>query len=396
MKIRNIFYVFKKEITDIVRDKRTVISMIVIPIIGLPLLTLGIGAIMTMQMKKISEKDIRIGIIKKTDNRWLEDRISEDLNVKFIQTEDIVKSFEEKEIDLGIVLPDNFYENLDNNSSSQINLYFDASREGSRIAKSRLKSVIGDITHEISCERLKEYELSDELINPIKVDEENIASDEKMGGSILAMIVPYMILILALSGATYPAVDLTAGEKERGTLETILVSPASSVEIILGKFLTVNLTSIVASILTLSSYIFFIGAGFSFAQNLGGLKVAVPFTSVLLALLLLIPVTAMFSALLLSISLFAKSTKEAQSYIGPLMMFIIFPAMLSILPEFENSFFISIIPIANISLNLKTVLMGDVNPLHYLISFASSLFYASICIFISTQLFKREQILFRI
>jgi sodium transport system permease protein len=396
MKIKNIFYVFKKELTDIIRDRRTLISMIVIPIVVIPILTLGIGAVMSIQMKKISEKEIKIGIVNKTGNYWLEDKIKQKINVRFINTDDIEGSINKKEIDIGIIIPDDLFIKLKDKITSKIKILYDFSRDTSKIAKERITTEINNLINDIIRKRLIEYGLDDNFITPIKLDYQNIATEEKMGGSILGIILPYMILILALSGATYPAIDFTAGEKERGTLETILVSPASSEEIILGKYLTVHLTSLVSSLLTLFSYIFFVGTGFLLAQEIVGIKISIPFTSILLSLLLILPVTAMFSALLLSISLFAKSTKEAQSYISPLMIIVIFPAMMSFIPGFENSIIMSIIPIANISLNLKNILIGDINIIHILLAFFSSLIYAGICLLISVKLFKNEKILFRI
>ncbi len=195
--------------------------------------------------------------------------------------------------------------------------------------------------------RLVDRGLSADLVKPFEIKRQNVAPPEKVGGNIIGGLVPYMIIILCFTGAMYPAIDLTAGEKERGTMETLLCSPVHRVNIVLGKFLMVMTASIATIALTLISTAVSIiiggnmlaGKGAAAAKAAGGAGSGfIPLidpAGILGVFAMIAPVAVVFAALLLTISLAAKSYKEAQSYVSPLIIVVIMPAMMGMLPGIE-------------------------------------------------------------
>jgi sodium transport system permease protein len=205
-----------------------------------------------------------------------------------------------------------------------------------------------------------------------------------------------------MTGAMYPAMDLTAGEKERGTMETILTSRVSRTHLVLGKFLLVLTASITTAILAISSmWVSSLIAAKMFASALpqkaaaAQLHLVVRAQDLLAVLVLVLPVAVLFSAALLAISLFAKSNKEAQSYISPLMILVIVPAVASLMPGVELDARLALVPILSTSLVTKEVFMGTYHWGYIAIIFASSCAYAAVALYAAVRLFQREDVLFR-
>jgi sodium transport system permease protein len=214
---------------------------------------------------------------------------------------------------------------------------------------------------------------------------------ERLGG-----ILPYLFIISCFLGAMYPAIDLAAGEKERGTLETLLLVPIPRWQVVLGKFLVVFLAGVVAALLTL------VGLGGwlwwrsgELGGELGTVLSAIGATDLLLIAAMLVPTAAIFASLLLGISIYAKSFKEAQSYIAPLNMLVILPAFLAMLPGVELDWTTASIPITNISLAIKELIKGTMDLTMLVAILGSSTVLAGALLAASTWWFGREDVLFR-
>ncbi|MDD3625894.1 MAG: ABC transporter permease [bacterium] len=405
LQLRNILLILHKEIIDMLRDKRTIIGMIVVPIVVMPLLSLGMMGLMMAEMKKLEEKPIILGICDNSKTNLIKSSFEEpdqngnQMKVKFVETEDeevLRQKVIAKEVMIGIIIPEHLEDNLKANTSTQIILVYDKSRPQTDAIMPKVLNIIRNLGNSIRDERLKNLGLSEEFIHPLKLEYEDLATPKKMGAFIIGMILPYMLLILSVAGASNPAMDLTAGEKERGTLETILVSPASIEEITFGKFFTIQFASIISTLLILLSYFVFLKIGLFASMADIYLKINIPLTSLILILLLFFPASGMFSAILLTLSIFAKSLKEAQSYMAPIMVLTIFPAMVSLLPGIEPSFLLAIIPVVNVSLSIKMIITEDFNLMLYTVTFLSSTIYAILCLLLTINIFKRESVLFRI
>jgi sodium transport system permease protein len=255
--------------------------------------------------------------------------------------------------------------------------------------------------------RLGERGVPVALTKPFSITRTNVAPPEKVGGNLVGGFIPYIIIILCFTGAMYPAMDLTAGEKERGTMETLLCSPAARGDIVVGKFLMVLTASISTMVLSLISMaLTFILGGSYFAAGAGASKGAVAASAggiipvidpmgVLGAFGMILPVAVLFSAVIFTVALFAKSYKEAQSYVAPMIFVVLLPAMIGIAPGIELNFGLSLVPILNLSLVCKEMLSGVWHWNYIVIIFASSCLYAAGALWLAMRMFNREDVIFR-
>ncbi|MCK5224151.1 ABC transporter permease, partial [Candidatus Calescamantes bacterium] len=236
-----------------------------------------------------------------------------------------------------------------------------------------------------------EHGVPDNIWDTVMVKIENIASEKKMKSMFLAMLLPYMLILITMSGASYPATDLSVGEKERGTLETLLAASILRKEIVIGKYLTTVLVALVSSASSLIS----ISLTFRLLPSSSQFAAQISFQTMITAFFAILPVAMIFSALVFAIASFAKSMKEAQGYIGPLTMAVIFPAMVSIFPGFEADMSTVFIPIVNISLLLKNIILGDVRGYYLIITLLESFLLAGFFIIMAFRLFDRESVIFK-
>jgi len=241
-----------------------------------------------------------------------------------------------------------------------------------------------------------------ELQHPARLTWIEVAREEQVAASVWSKLFPALLVIMALTGAFYPAIDLGAGEKERGTMETLLISPAKRVELVLGKFATIMLFSCATAILNLLSMGM---TGQQMAAVMGeGLNNSVSldfpgFAPLMWLVILLLPLSALFSALCLALATFAKSTKEGQYYLTPLLMVVMGLTMFCLSPAVEMTPLYSVIPVVNVALLLKGLLLNSANAGNLVVYaipvLVSSIGYSVLALWWAIELYNSEDVLFR-
>ncbi len=378
--------IFKKEVLDIFRDKRVIFSMIVIPLISFPLLLAGLTAFMQSQVEKVSRETFRISYTDDADLAMIKDVLKNaDFEVNYFKTtnESYPALIKEKRV--------HFHIDYEKAAEETFTVYFDRSNTASDIKYGKLSKSINEYKDGRIKIELAKFNVPDNIFDIVKIKIVNIASEGKMKTMFLGMMLPYLLIILSVSGAAYPAVDLTVGEKERGTLETLLSSGATRREIVVGKYLTTVLVAVITALASLLSIVI----TFKMMPESSEFGAKIDFVTFLISLSAIVPITMIFSALTFAISTFSKSQKEAQSYIQPMMMFIIFPSMASFIPGFELNLKTALIPVFNISLLLKSIIMQEVKWLYFGITMGESVLLAAIFILLAFRLFDREGIIFK-
>ena len=241
-----------------------------------------------------------------------------------------------------------------------------------------------------------------ELEHPARLTYVEIAGEEQVAASVWSKMFPALLVIMALTGAFYPAIDLGAGEKERGTMETLLISPARRIELVLGKFLTIMLFSVATAVLNLFSMGL---TGQQMASGIGrGIAATVSlefpgFGPLMWMVILLLPLSALFSSLCLALATFARSTKEGQYYLTPLLMVVMGLTMFCLSPAVEMTPLYSVIPVVNVTLLLKGLLLnapGSGNLVVYAVPvLISSIGYSMLSLWWAIELYNSEDVLFR-
>ncbi len=406
MNWHNIITVYFKELRDSLRDRRTLISMIVIPTLVMPLLIFGVGAIMTKVIKTARDEASPIVILGGEDSPGVVAALKADKRFRLVAPGgDYKQLVSEKKIRLAVEIPAGFEATLKAGTPQTVTLYHYEGEMKSGLGVSAVERFFRDLREKTIERRLTDRGLPADVVKPFEVKRQNVAPPEKVGGNLIGGLIPYIIIILCFTGAMYPAIDLTAGEKERGTMETLLCSPVHRVNIVLGKFLMVMTASIATMCLTLLSTgvsfalggSFFTGGAKTVAagQAAAGMMPSIDPLGIFGVFAMIAPVAMLFAALLLTISLYAKSYKEAQSYVSPLIIVVIMPAMMGMLPGIELTAKTALIPILNLSLVCKEMLSG-VWHWHYIaLIFGSTCVYAAAALALCVRMFNREDVMFR-
>jgi sodium transport system permease protein len=262
--------------------------------------------------------------------------------------------------------------------------------------KRRLNAVIKSFESALRDRRFKKLNLDVAIVNAVRLEEHDIASAKERIGKAIGGMVPYFFVIFCFMGAMYPAIDLAAGEKERGTMETLLTAPVSRFQILLGKFAVVVLTGMLSAAISVAGMYF---AVLQFKEIPPELMQAITgildVKTILLVLSLLLPLTVFFAAFLLSLSIFAKSYKEAQSLISPLTIVVILPVLVGMMPGLELDPVTAVIPVLNVSLASKEIIAGTIQPLLLAEVYLTLIALASLSLWGCARWFEREETIFR-
>jgi len=393
-----ILVIFRKELTDTLRDRRTLISMIAVPLLLFPLL-IGISSrIIVSQIQKAQDKVLRIGLLASGNAEEFHRGLLSNTRVRVtddLSADSARSMIQSDRLDAYIVFEKDFDRRVMDLLPGRVSLYF-KSAEKRDIEKQRIVGLLNEFERKLRAERFSRLRIDEAVLKTMEIQETNLASDQEKLAEIIGGFLPYIFIIFCFLGSMYPAIDLAAGEKERGTLETLLTSPASRMEILLGKFGVIVLTGILTAMIAMVGLYLGIVQVREIPSEL--LKTALgilQFRSIVLLLSLLLPLTVFFAAALLSLSVFARSYKEAQSIISPLMILIIVPVFLGLMPGMSLSPVTALIPILNVSLATKAIIAGNVTFLLLAEAYASLILIAGASLFICARIFERESTVFR-
>ena len=391
--------IFKKELIDVLRDRRTLMFMVVIPILITPLLIIGSIKFQEYQNKKSEEKILKIAYINESEDSLAKELLSDQKGVKIIEgvpIDSIESYIKSDSLQGGLYLGKGFLKKIKTNSSGDVKIYYKSSDLMSK-SKKRIQAALDIYKEKIIAERLTQLNVDGQILEPINITNIDMATAKETLGKAVGGFIPYVLVMFIFLGAMYPAIDLGAGEKERGSLETLLSSPATKFEITMGKLLVVSLTGIVSglvSVLGISSSLFFIDKiPVQIQETI--LELINPFM-IFSIIILMIPIAIFFASMLLSISFYARSFKEAQSLMGPLNMVIIVPLFLSLGPGMEMDHATALMPLINVGLLTKEILAGSVELIYFIETLFSLLFCAAIGIWFSVFWFKKENTIFRV
>jgi sodium transport system permease protein len=403
MPLKNIGTVYRKELTEALRDRRTLISTLLVPLLLFPLLSVGFGALAVTLVKKAEEETPKVMLLGGTDSPGVLEALRASKKIEVVPaTPDWKDKIINKEIRAAVAIPDGFEASLAQQNPQTIEIYKYEGELKSSISADTVERSLKAYRDTVIEARLDANHVPSSILAPFRIKQDNVAPPEKVGGAAFGGIIGYMVILLCLTGGMYPAMDLTAGEKERGTMETILSSPISRLELVLGKFFLVLTASLVTAALSVVS----MGVSFWGMQQLkafdvsknpdaAGMQLHIGFTAVLSVFLMALPLAVLFSAGLITISLFAKSYKEAQSYVSPLMILVIVPAVAAMLPGVELTAKLALIPILNVSLLCKELVTGTYHWNFIALIFLSTCVYAAAALVLAVKMFQREDVLFR-
>ena len=401
MNKKTVFSLYKKEMLDIFRDKKTMIIMVLVPLFLYPCMMLGMMLIMSNISKESLEKTYQVGIVQCVEAETIQQLLLDDKDEYEyffeVSVYDSLQACEDalnaKEIDTFISVS----ETEDGRTSFEVG-YFSSvadSVSASDYAEEILRGYRDGLRNDLIEEQFEDYE---KVLNPIVVSNRNVATIEESTGSIFGYIIPFMLITSILMGAIYPAIDVTAGERERGTLETMMTLPIKSSEMMFSKFMAVSTIAVMSALLNLLS-MFLVGIymydSMQLANTAFGDMNLLQFVPSVIALLVCMPIFAMFaSAVCLSICIFAKSFKEANNYSTPILLVFMFASMAGMLPNLTLTTKTALIPIVNVALFIKAVFELQFDWTNIILVLVSNIVYSVAAVMLMSKLFSSEDVLF--
>lgn len=377
----NLWNILKKELREMFRDKKSLSMMLVIPIF-VPLIVLGMSALFEVQANKDIEEYNKIGFSYELSEE--EKNIAKELNIEITEgnENELKTKYENDEIDLYITKDGNKY--ILNGNDSEVTTY----------AKTLMESYFNIYKEYLQSGYLQENNVNpNDVLNIITV-EENITEEENMFVSYIRNYAFVFIIMAITVSATYPATDTTAGERERGTLETLLTFPIKSKDIIVGKFLAVTIASILTGIISLILAIISVAIAQNAFSIYEGLNIMFSPISILLSVIIIIAYSFFISGLCIAIASSSKTFKEAQSALTPLTFISLFPGMIAFMIGVTGTPLLSIIPFINYVVVFTDTSAGNVDWLNIALMVVSTIIYISIVLTYIIKQYKSEKILF--
>lgn len=399
--------IFKKEFKELLRDKKTIIFMILLPLLLFPAI-FGVGIFfMSNAAEKAENEILKYAIVGEAYAPDIVESFAEasekfelvSVDGAFEKESDYATLIKDETLDFVLVIPETFDADILASGQHKIALYLNDA--GLNKVYGRVAEIIDVYMDEFQLAAFTELGLNEAqqeaLLKPISIEKQNVADDREVWGERIGGFLPYFIFILCLQGAMAPAADLGAGEKERGTLETLLISPMDRYKLVLGKFFTVSAAGIITALITVSSMaiwgvVLSQGMAIEFVVEVMSMIGIVDF---ILIFLMLVPVVAVFAAILLSLSIYARSFKEAQSYMGSLIMVVIFPVLIAMMPGVELKGAWVWVPLTNVALAMKELFKGTMDYFALFGIFTSTAVIAIGLIMFCIHWFNKEKVLFR-
>ncbi len=433
--------ILRKELTETLRDRRTLLMMIVLPVLLYPLLMIGFSKLQTSQTAATVERTSRAavwgalppgardalgdggkiaidasasppravaeGLERGTLSRppvpaapppgearspggrregasAARSREQEPETPVLVAAREVVTS---RRVDAVLVLWPDVGPALAEARAGSVSIYYDSVREDSLEARDRIEASLNRYRKALVGERERHRGLDAGFSTGLDIRATNVAAERRQAGQILGLFLPFLLVTMSLLGGFYPAIDLTAGEKERGTMQTLLCAPVSSLEIVAGKYLAVWVTSLIAAFANVLSL------GATMMRILPGESISVAPSTLALAFVMLVPVTCFITAVFLALATFAKDFKDGQNFLTPVYMLLALPAGVTMLRGIELNAWTAFVPVVNIALLIKALLVGEAAPDLVFLSLLSSTAYAMLAVLLAARVYAREQVL---
>ena len=330
--------VWAKELTDLFRDRRTMMVSLLMGPLLMPALILGIGKLASDRVTTQLEKPLEVPVIGAANApnlvAWLE---GQNIVVKAAPA-DADEAIRSQREDVILRIDAKFGEQWRGSMPATVEILHDSSREDAQIPVERLRNLLDNYDQGVGTLRLVARGISPTTSRPLRISDRDLATPEARRGQALAFL-PYLLILTSFLGGAYLVIDATAGERERNSLEPLLATPAKRAVIMSGKIMAACTFGLISLVLTLAMF----KLSFQFAPSLG-IKLDVSFWALARILLVLLPIVLIGTCLLTLIAAGAKSVKEAQSYMSVLMLVPMLPTIILMVNPVKNQLWMMTVP----------------------------------------------------
>lgn len=401
MKTSKIKSIYKKEMLDLFRDKKTLIMMVLVPLLLYPLIMVVALLVSTAVTETIQSGSYTVAIAEEEGIAYDKDTLvsfieeseeDQSYTLEIIDCDDPASLLQEEELDTYVTVGMG-------EEKLTFQVHYLSSVTNSTAASDMLMNKLKLYREQISKNQLTELGLDAEyLMKPVELTWDDYSSKEESVGNILGKILPFLLITSILMGALYPSIDTTTGEKERGTLETLLTLPVRNEELIMGKFLAVATVSVVSALLNLVSMAFmgiFLSEMIN-ASTEGSMSIDLAgfIPAIIIVILCVIAFALFISAITMCVTTFAKSFKEANNYTTPLLLVVMLTGYIGFIPNIELTPLMAAIPVVNICLLIGNLLVFKYNLSLILIVLVSNVAYAALAVMALSKIYNSEDVLF--
>lgn len=402
-----------KELREILRDRRTIVTLVLMPILVYPLIGVTFQKFLATQLTNQPKLEYRLGFRtvqdalsfqqillraqalaaelagKPYNPRRVPDGTEDDPIIQMLPNDpavtlDVESLVSEREVEVGIFLKP------DHGTVTNIELLTEDSSIIGRSARRYLEDRLLLVNQEFFVDALRR--LDPKARPPFALSKRTLKSTDPSTGFSLSTLVPLILILMTVTGAVYPAIDLTAGERERGTLEALISAPVRREELLLAKYVAVLSVALLTAIANLTAM-----TATAYATGLESLLFGRGGLSPLLILKVfgvLAVFAGFFSSVLLAVTSFARSFKEAQAYLIPVMIVSIAPGMLALMPGLKMSFGLALAPLANMVLLTRDLFDGQLEALPATTALISTLIYTVIGLVFAAKIFGTDAVLY--
>lgn len=395
---KNVSLLFSKELLGAVRDRRTLILTVVFPLIFYPLILSVMGRFTEAERIRLETLTPAILLVDQSEDATFQSELSQSDAFFWVGKDSVESALVALQDRQGNLLMAVSKESGGEGIGLDITLYYDQSDQFAFVAAEQVRGFLEAYLKRVVNDKLGELGIDYEALTPpMMIRTIDVATGESVGRMILSRLLPYFMVLAILTGAMGLGAEITAGEKERSTIATLLVSQLTRTEIVVGKFLTVLTVSLVSSLLSAVGLLIgvrFFGGGLSPMGGTGAVF-ALDLSAFGWMLVVLVPLAVILSALVIIVGSYARSQKEASTFLLPIYMVIVLVGMISMTGgmTFEGARFL--IPVANALYALQAIILGEAPLQSLFYTLVANVISGALLIAAAVQLFKREAVLFR-
>ncbi len=387
--MRDLLLIIKKELKELLRDKKTIINSIVLPTLLIPILMFGGIKVSQMIQKSNQQKKVKIGLVNAPEDfKNLAETDTLNQISEYSVTDDFKALIEEETIQTAIVFPADWKRHMDSLSTAEVSIHRNGTKDN---VNGRVSKLMDVYTTQLKEKRIAFLNIPTEKMTPLVQQYVEVGEQKELIGKRIGGFIPYIFILTMWGGCLLAAIDLVTGEKERKTIETTLSLPISKFSVLMGKAIVASLLGFIPALLNLTGLII----GLNFIDDIPDtFKIALTEMlspqSIIMILLLLIPFSLFLAGLIISLVAGATSFKEAQSKASPIIILIIIPLVMALMPGIEFTWSTVFIPVLNIGLGVKEIMAGTINIGMYAAMLISLLVFAVLAIYFSYKKFSDE------
>lgn len=395
MRFREIVTVWQREIVDTLRDRRSLVLIVVIPLVVMPAFVLLPSMLRQQEVEELAPVAQPIALQDGAEAPGLVAMIQASGMLRIVEHPDPEQALKDGQIALWVIVPPALEKKIAQGEPTELQVKYNPGRSLSRLAREKFSALWEGYRRQVVAQTLSEQGCPPELVRPVPVNYE--ASQEQAGMALLSVLLPLFLVMWAAMGGYYTALEAAVGEKERKTLEALLVAPVSRSSLVIGKVLAILTVTIFAEVISVGGLVAALYAAPRLlrVEALAELKFALTPEIVLLMLALVSALAALMSAIIFALFFYTRGIREAQSHANWVTFGVMIPALIVQFREIEPSLTMLLVPVFNVVLVFKELLLGQIHATHIGVALGSSLLYALLAIWIAVRVFENERVLFR-